>query len=117
MGIDEPMTHIVAGIWLPIFAQISRCKEYSLNDSCNAPGRRRIFQDLLSVCQFTFPSSNATQTLWRRRRYFPRYSQDDARDTKDFAKEFGVTFPMLLDDENGYLVSMPTASPICPRFF
>ena len=69
------------------------------------------------VCQFTFPFLE---------RIYKRYgggdvtflgvSQDDARDTKDFAKNFGVTFPMLLDPKeknyaasNAYgLTSVPT---------
>jgi peroxiredoxin len=32
-------------------------------------------------------------------------SQDDARATSRFAQEYDVTFPMLIDDENGYVVS------------
>jgi peroxiredoxin len=57
------------------------------------------------VCQFTFPFVE---------RMFKRYgsggvsfvgiSQDDARATKKFADEFGVTFPMLWDGQ-GYPVS------------
>ena len=32
-------------------------------------------------------------------------SQNDQRDTAAFLKEYGVTFPTLLDDPNGYAVS------------
>jgi peroxiredoxin len=48
-------------------------------------------------------------------------SQDDARDSKDFMKEFGVTFPSLLDVEcrwpasNAYgLTNVPTVFLIEP---
>jgi peroxiredoxin len=73
------------------------------------------------VCQFTFPFVE---------RLFKRYgsgdvafvgiSQDDARATKEFADEYGVTFPMLLDGEgypasNAYgLTNVPTSYLIEP---
>lgn len=57
------------------------------------------------VCQFTFPFlerlhetySNAGISIFG-------ISQDDARDTRDFMKEFGVKFPVLIDDR-GYPAS------------
>jgi hypothetical protein len=74
----------------------SRCGEY----------RSRILAQISPVCQFTFPF---LERLYRRyggdSATFLGISQDDARDTRSFAKEFGVTFPMLLDDEDGYIVS------------
>jgi len=56
------------------------------------------------VCQFTFPFLERLH-----KRYggdgvtFLGISQDDARATQNFAKEYGVTFPLLLD-ESGYPV-------------
>ena len=32
-------------------------------------------------------------------------SQDDAADTREFAQEFGVKFPLLIDDESTYTAS------------
>jgi peroxiredoxin len=43
-------------------------------------------------------------------------SQNDARETKDFAKEYGVTFPMLLD-EKGYPASNAYALTNVPTIF
>jgi peroxiredoxin len=75
------------------------------------------------VCQFAFPlydrlahahpDSAAT---------FLGISQNGARDTKAFAREYGVTFPIAIDDEaNGFAVSnaygltnVPTVFYIAP---
>lgn len=57
------------------------------------------------VCRFTFPF---LERLYKR--YggdgvtFLGVSQDDARATKRFVEDYGVTFPVLLE-ETGYLVS------------
>lgn len=58
------------------------------------------------TCQYTFPF------LERVYRAYPRdrvkvvgISQDDAKDTAGFIKEFGVTFPILLDDTKQYPAS------------
>ncbi len=59
------------------------------------------------VCQFTFPF---LQRLYQR--YgdsgvtFLGISQDDAKDTASFAREYGATFPMVLDEKDkGYPAS------------
>ena len=57
------------------------------------------------VCQFTFPFLQRMQErLAKSNAAVIGVSQDDARDTKDFCQEYGVTFPVLLD-ESGYPVS------------
>ena len=75
------------------------------------------------VCQFTFPF---LQRLYQR--YgdegvtFLGVSQDDAKATTGFAREYGATFPMVLDEkEKGYpasnaygLISVPTIFLIDP---
>ena len=43
-------------------------------------------------------------------------SQDDARDTRDFAREQGCTFPLLLDQE-GYTVSNQYGLTNVPTLF
>jgi len=73
------------------------------------------------VCQFTFPFlerlhkayGNDRISLWG-------ISQDDARDTREFWSEYGLTFPALID-EDGYPVSnqygltnVPTVFLIAP---
>lgn len=64
------------------------------------------FKVTCPVCQFTFPflerlhqaiKGHAGVQLWG-------ISQNDERDTHEFAREYGCTFPLLLD-EDGYPVS------------
>jgi len=120
MGTDEPMTHIVAGNMAPGFSLKSLDgKEYSLNDLLQrGPVVAAFFKISCPVCQFTLPF---LERLYKR--YggngvtFLGISQDDARDTRDFAKEFGVTFPMLIDDEDGYIVSNTYALTSVPTIF
>jgi len=120
MGIEEPMTHIVAGNMAPEFSLKSLDgKEYSLNDLLQrGPVVAAFFKVSCPVCQFTFPFLERLH-----KRYggdgvsFLGVSQDDARDTKEFAKEFAVTFPMLLDDESGYIVSNAYGLSNVPTIF
>jgi len=44
-------------------------------------------------------------------------SQNDERDTAAFLKEYGVTFPTLLDDPNGYAVSNAYGLTNVPSLF
>jgi len=114
------MTHIVAGNTAPGFSlQSLDGKEYSLHDLLQRdPVVAALFKVSCPVCQFTFPFLERLH-----RRYggdgvtFLGISQDDARDTKDFAKEFGVTFPMLIDDEDGYIVSNAYGLTNVPTIF
>ncbi len=94
-------------------------KEYSLRDLLpRGPVVAAFFKISCPVCQFTFPFLERLH-----KRYggdgatFLGISQDDARDTKDFAKEFGVTFPMLIDDEDGYIVSNAYGLTSVPTIF
>ena len=120
MGTDQPMTHIVAGNMAPGFSLKSLDgKEYSLHDLFQrGPVVAAFFKISCPVCQFTFPF---LERLYKR--YggdgvsFLGISQDDARDTRDFAKEFSVTFPMLLDDEDGYIVSNAYGLTSVPTIF
>src|SRR5271154_5677 len=111
------MTHIVAGNMAPGFSlKALDGKEYSLQRLMQqGPVVAAFFKVSCPVCQFTFPFLE---------RLFKRYggdgvtflgiSQDDAKATKKFAGEYGVTFPMALDEKgypasNAYgLTSVPT---------
>ena len=44
-------------------------------------------------------------------------SQDDARDTQKFLREFGVTFPVALDDPGNYAVSNAYGLTNVPSLF
>jgi peroxiredoxin len=121
LGANKEMTHIVAGNTAPEFSlKALDGKEYSLQKLMRqGPVVAAFFKISCPVCQFTFPF---LERLYKR--YggdgvtFLGISQDDARDTKDFAKEFGVTFPMPLDEKkNGYPVSNAYGLTSVPTIF
>ena len=94
-------------------------KEYSLHDLLpRGPVVAAFFKISCPVCQFTFPF---LERLYKRFGSdgvaFLGISQDDARDTRDFAKEFGVSFPMVIDDEDGYIVSNAYGLTNVPTIF
>lgn len=68
----------------------------------NGPVLLAFFKITCPVCQFTFPF------LERMRQGAIRFfgvSQDDAESTREFLREYGITFEALLDDEERYLAS------------
>ena len=79
------------------------------------PAVLAFFKVTCPVCQFTFPflermsKSGALQ--------FVGVSQDDAESTADFNREFGVTFPTLLDDERRYEASNDFGISHVPSMF
>lgn len=117
------MTHVNAGSAAPAFSLKGlEGKDYSLAALLQkGPVVAAFFKISCPVCQFTFPF---LERLYKR--YggdgvsFLGISQDDARSTKDFARQYGVTFPMALDEKgypasNAYgLTSVPTVFLIEP---
>jgi peroxiredoxin len=81
----------------------------------NGPALIAFFKTTCPVCQLTLPFLERIHKPGT----LPVYaiSQDDAEDTQEFNRQFGVTFPMLLDTErSGYpasnafgISSVPTA--------
>jgi len=123
IGLEAPLTHIESGHMAPgFFLKALDGKEYSLETLLKrGPVVVAFFKISCPVCQFTFPF---LQRLHER--YAGEFatvigvSQDDARDTKEFNREYGVTFPTLLDGEgysasNAYgLTNVPTIFLIAP---
>ena len=114
------MTHIVAGNTAPGFSlKALDNKEYSLNSVMErGPVVVAFFKISCPVCQFTFPFLERLH-----KRYggdgvaFLGISQDDTRATSKFAKEYGITFPILIDDEDGYTVSNAYGLTNVPTIF
>jgi peroxiredoxin len=113
------MTDIVAGNTAPTFSLKSTDgKEFSLPKLLEqGPVVAAFFKVSCPVCQFTFPF------LERLHKHYSGdgvtilgISQDDARATKEFAKEFGTTFPMLLDGKD-YPVSNAYSLTMVPTIF
>lgn len=94
-------------------------KKYSLAEALGrGPALVAFFKESCPVCQFTFPfierlyqgvNSQGGIHIWG-------ISQNDERDSRDFAKEYGLSFPILLD-ESGYTVSNAYGLTIVPTLF
>jgi peroxiredoxin len=117
-GSSKQMNTIVAGQAAPDFSLKSiDGREYSLQKLlARGPVFVSFFKVSCPVCQFTFPF---LERLYKR--YggkdvtFLGISQDNARATKEFADEYGFTFPVVLDADgypasNAYgLTNVPTS--------
>ena len=119
MGSNDQMTHIVAGNLAPGFSLKSLDnREFSLHNLLQGgPVLAAFFKISCPVCQFTFPF---LERLYQRYGSgdvsFLGISQDDARDTRKFASEYGLSFPLLLD-EDGYPVSNAYGLTNVPTIF
>jgi len=119
MGADDRMTHIVAGNTAPGFSLSALDgKKYSLAETMRSgPVVLAFFKVSCPVCQFTFPFIERLH-----QRYggdgvtFLGVSQDDVRDSKEFCKKYGLTFPVLVD-EKGYPVSNGYGLSMVPTIF
>src|SRR6267378_622968 len=120
MGKQDHMTHIVAGNTAPGFSlKALDNKEYSLNALMErGPVIAAFFKISCPVCQFTSPF---LERLYKRYGSdtvtFLGISQDDARSTSRFTKEYGITFPIVIDDENGYVASNAYGLTNVPTIF
>jgi len=113
------MTHIVAGNIAPGFVLKSLDgREYSLHNLMErGPVVAAFFKVSCPVCQFTFPFVERLYKLYGSGDVSVLgISQDDGRATKSFASEYGVTFPLLLDEE-GYPVSNAYGLTNVPTIF
>jgi len=119
MGKQDHMTHIVAGNTAPGFSLKSLDnKDYALNALLErGPVIAAFFKVSCPVCQFTFPFLERLYKRYGGGVTFLGISQDDARATTTFAKEYGLSFPILLDDENGYVVSNAYGLTNVPTIF
>jgi peroxiredoxin len=119
MGSQDQMTHIVAGNIAPGFVlQSLDHQEYSLHNLMErGPVVTAFFKVSCPVCQFTFPFVERLHKLYGSGDVSVLgISQDDARATKSFASEYGVTLPLLLDEE-GYPVSNAYGLTNVPTIF
>ena len=119
LGAHDSMTHIVAGNPAPNFSLKSLDgKEFSLAGALKkGPVVLAFFKVSCPVCKFTFPFLERlyqrynTDDLW-----FFGISQDNVSASRDFAQDFGVTFPILIDDAS-YTVSNAYGLSMVPTVF
>src|SRR6266436_5876129 len=107
LGAENRMTHIVPGNVAPGFSLKSLDgKEFSLSAALErGPVVLAFFKVSCPVCKFTFPFLERVFKAYGSSEVtFLGISQDNSSASRDFANEFGVTFPILLDTA-GYPVS------------
>lgn len=117
------MTHIVPGAVAPGFSLKDLAGRTRTLSSLTQQGPvvAAFFKISCPVCQFTFPFlERLHQRYGATDVAFVGISQDDARATAKFAKDYNVTFPMALDTgdyttSNAYgLTNVPTTFLVHP---
>jgi peroxiredoxin len=119
LGANDGMTHITNGMTAPGFSLKSLDdEEFSLNSALQrGPVVLAFFKVSCPVCKFTFPFlERLYKTYGGDDVTFLGVSQDNASASRDFASEFGVTFPTLIDTA-GYPVSNAYGLTSVPTFF
>src|SRR5690349_4464463 len=94
-------------------------KRISLQDELEkGPVVLAFFKVSCPVCQYAFPFYQRMYEVNRGAGVsFIAISQDKARDTQAFMKQFGVTFPVALDDPANYAVSNAYGLTTVPSVF
>ena len=119
LRLEAPLSNVQTGKTAPSFSlNALDGKQYSLDSLlARGPVVLAFFKISCPVCQFTFPF------LQRLAERFAGtnvpvigISQDDARNTKEFNREYGVTFPTLID-EAGYPASNAYGLTNVPTIF
>jgi peroxiredoxin len=114
------MTALATGTKAPQFELKGRDgKQFSLDpELARGPVVLVFFKVSCPTCQYALPfferlhkahGSNRVRVLG--------ISQNDARETAAFAKEFGITFPIVLDDPGSYPVSNAYGLTNVPSIF
>jgi peroxiredoxin len=123
IGLEASLTHVEAGSTAPRFSlKALDGKEYSLDSLLErGPVVLAFFKISCPVCQFTFPFlQRISERFAGKSATVYGISQDDARSTKEFNREYGVNFPTLVDDagypvSNAYgLTNVPTIFLVAP---
>jgi peroxiredoxin len=94
-------------------------KQFSLKDAlARGPVLAAFFKISCPVCQFAFPFIERIYKLYGNRNVsIVGISQNEKKDTAAFLKEYGVTFPVLLDDTTTYPVSNAYGLTNVPTLF
>ena len=90
-------------------------KTYRLETAlASGPVLLAFFKVSCPICQFTLPF---LERIAKRFGCVWGVSQDDERSTRDFAKQFGVHFPLLLEDTDDYPTSEAYGLTHVPSIF
>ena len=114
------MTALATGAKAPEFElKTLEGKRFSLNEElAKGPVVLAFFKVSCPTCQYAFPYLERLYKAYRNRGIaLVGISQNDAEETSAFAKDFGVTFPLLLDDTRSYPVSNAYGLTNVPTIF
>jgi peroxiredoxin len=124
------MTALATGTKAPDFALKSLDgKQFSLSDELSrGPVVLAFFKVSCPTCQYAFPFLERLHRAYLSQTYLPQaygqngarifgVSQNDAKETAAFTKNFGVTFPVLLDEIDSYPVSNAYGLTNVPSIF
>ena len=114
------MTALATGAKAPEFElKTLEGKRFSLNEElAKGPVVLAFFKVSCPTCQYAFPYMERLYKAYRNRGIaLVGISQNDALETAAFAKDFGVTFPLLLDDTRSYPVSNAYGLTNVPSIF
>jgi len=94
-------------------------RDFSLAaELAHAPVVLAFFKVSCPTCQYAFPFLERLYKAYGKNAVtLVGVSQNDAKDTADFVKLFGVTFPVLLDDTKKYPVSNAYGLTNVPTIF
>lgn len=96
-------------------------KKFSLFDElARGPVVVAFFKASCPTCQYAFPFLERLHKAYGHQADGARLfavSQNEAKDTAAFVKEFGITFPVLLDDTRSYPVSNAYGLTNVPSIF
>lgn len=94
-------------------------KQFSLKEAlARGPVLAAFFKISCPVCQFSFPFLERIYRAYGNRKITViGISQNSKKDTAAFLKEYGVTFPVLLDDTESYPVSNAYGLTNVPSIF
>jgi peroxiredoxin len=92
-------------------------KQFSLKNAlARGPVLAAFFKISCPVCQFAFPFIERIYQA-HRNVTIVGVSQNDKKATEGFIKEYGITFPVLLDDTNSYPASNAYGLTNVPSLF
>jgi peroxiredoxin len=114
------MVALAAGTKAPTFdLKTLHGKRFSLNDElARSPVVLVFFKVSCPTCQYALPFYERLSKAYGNQGVtLVGVSQNDAKDTAAFNKEFGITFPVLLDDTRSYPVSNAYGLTNVPSIF
>jgi peroxiredoxin len=114
------MTALATGTKAPEFnLRTTQGKEFSLREElARGPVVLAFFKVSCPTCQYAFPFlERLNKAYGKNGGKIVGVSQNGAKDTNSFATEFGVSFPILLDDQSNYAVSNAYGLTNVPTLF